>query len=74
MLDDDFKVGGVQVSTSLYVKDAATSICSYSCLLSFKIEKKIADTKQKKVNRIISKKNVARLLHNAKIKWKNIKF
>ena len=36
MLDDDFKVGGVQMSTSLYVKVPRLQFVGYSCPFSSK--------------------------------------
>ncbi len=36
MLDDDFKVGGVHVSTSFYVKVPRLQFVGYSCPLSSK--------------------------------------
>ena len=47
-LDDDFKVGGVQVSTSFYVKVPRLQFVGYSCPFSFKTRNEsIADTKGK---------------------------
>ena len=57
MLDDDFKVGGVQVSTSLYVKDAATSICSYSCPLFCKKRERDNRHATKNLNNIKEKRS-----------------
>ena len=49
-LDDDFKVGGVQVSTSFYVKVPRLQFVGYSCPFSFKARNEsIADTKGKKL-------------------------
>ena len=46
--DDDFKVGGVQVSTSFYVKVPRLQFVGYSCPFSFKTRNEsIADTKGK---------------------------
>ena len=46
--DDDFKVGGVQVSTSFYVKVPRLQFVGYSCPFSFKARNEsIADTKGK---------------------------
>ena len=48
--DDDFKVGGVQVSTSFYVKVPRLQFVGYSCPFSFKARNEsIADTKGKKL-------------------------
>ena len=48
--DDDFKVGGVQVSTSFYVKVPRLQFVGYSCPSSFKARNEsIADTKGKKL-------------------------
>ena len=57
-LDDDFKVGGVQMSTSFYVKVPRLQFVVYSCPFPLKHGKKrIADTKGKKVNRLQYQKN-----------------
>ena len=56
--DDDFKVGGVQVSTSFYVKVPRLQFVGYSCPFSFKARNEsIANTKGKKLTDCNIKKN-----------------
>ena len=51
--DDDFKVGGVQVSTSFYVKVPRLQFVVYSCPFSFKTWKKEDSRHEtKKINRL----------------------